>query len=104
MLILAIAASGFSVGKSTLASSNAADEHACCVTRGPDGQSDDKDKNHHNDCGGACLMVCCRTVTAPADPVATSLDEPPVAIRFNLPPLHANDLGEPQSIFHPPRA
>ena len=104
MLILAIAASGLSVGKGALASSNAADEHACCVTTGQDGQSDDKDKKHHNDCGGACLMVCCRTVTAPADPVATSLDDSPVAIRLNLPPLHANDLGEPQSIFHPPRA
>jgi hypothetical protein len=75
-----------------------ADEHSCCKTKH---SPNDKEKKH--DCG-ACLMVCCRIVTAPADPITTSIDESPVAVRILLPPLLADDLGEPQSIFHPPRA
>jgi hypothetical protein len=104
MLILAIAASGFSVGESASAGSANADQHACCAKSDAAGHDQKDDKNHHEDCGGACLMVCCRSVTAPADPVATPLDQSPLAVRIILPPLHANDLGEPQSIFHPPRA
>ncbi len=106
-LILAIATSGFSAGESAAVATAASggDEHACCATTHPAaGHENGDDKNHHNDCGGACLMVCCRTVTVPADPVTTPLDHSTLAVRIVLPPLLANDLGEPQSIFHPPRA
>jgi len=109
MLILAVAASGLTVGQSPRAAASTAgsgDEHACCVKNKYAGheQDQDKQKSHHKDCDGACLMVCCRAVTAPADPIAAPLDESPLAVRLNLPPLLAHDLGEPQSIFHPPRA
>src|SRR5829696_7874998 len=103
ILAFAIAASTFGISKAAaVAAAPAGDEHACCTSPQPPSH-DDKD-DHHKDCGGACHMVCCRAVTAPADPVATPLDVAPVAVRIILPPLLADDLGEPQSIFHPPRA
>ena len=101
ILVLAIGASVVRTGESiATAAAPERDEHACCHSREPAGQQDD---GQHKDCGGACLMTCCRTVTAPADPVATPLDVSHVAVRIVLPPLLADDLGEPQSIFHPPR-
>ena len=107
-LILAIAASGFSAGRSGVAAvasnQNSADEHACC-TKGDAADHDNEKKPNPNDCcGTACLMLCCRTVTPPISTDATLLDVAPLAVRIVLPPLHADDLGEPQSIFHPPRA
>ena len=104
-LILAFAIAASTLGaRETAATAVAAkgDEHACCKSRQP--ASHEKDDSQHNECGGACHMVCCRTVIAPADPIATLLDESPLAVRLVLPPLLADDLGEPQSIFHPPRA
>ena len=98
ILVLAIACSAMGANKMPTVKQSA-DQHACCK---PTKHShDDKEKKH--DCG-KCLMMCCRIVTAPAQPVTTSLDESRVAIRIVLPPLLANSLSEPQSIFHPPRA
>ena len=107
ILALAIAASGFSAGRSSVAAvasnQNAADEHACCTNGDPGGQ-DEKKSDPNDCCGTACLMLCCRTVTPPVNADQTLLDVAPLAARVTLPPLLANDLGEPQAIFHPPRA
>ena len=97
ILVIAIGASAFGAGKMPVVKT--VDEHSCCKTTKD--SPDQKDKKP--DCG-TCLMVCCRIVTAPADPVTTPLVESPLAVRIVLPPLLADDLGEPQSIFHPPRA
>src|SRR5688500_2387376 len=102
ILAFAIAASTLGAGEIAAATASSGDEHACCASREPVSNDNEQD-NHHRDCGGACLMTCCRTVTAPADPVATPLEESLVVVRMILPPLLADDLGEPQSIFHPPR-
>ena len=108
ILAFAIAASTFGAGAgmsaAAVAAADGTDDHSCCMSRDPAQSSDDQRDTPHEDCNGACLMVCCRTVTTPADPVATQLDISPLAVRIVLPPLHANDLREPQSIFHPPRA
>lgn len=96
-LILALAIAASTIGSAEVAAAPEGDEHACCKS-----QESQKEKESH-DCGGACLLTCCRTVTAPADPLTTALDQAPLAIRMVLPPLLADDLGEPQSIFHPPR-
>ena len=96
ILVLAIGCSAMGANKMPVVQK--ADEHSCCKSKDA---SHDKEKKH--DCG-TCLMVCCRIVIAPADPITTPLDESPVAGRIVLPPLLADDLAEPQSIFHPPRA
>ena len=90
ILVLAIAGSAFGAGK--MPAAQKADGHSCCKSK----QSpDQKDQDTKHDCG-TCLMVCCRIVTAPADPVTTPLDESPLAVRIFLPPLLADDVGEPQ--------
>ena len=107
MLILAIAASGLTAGQSARAAastSGTSDDHACCTTDTPASHDNEKEPDPNDCCGSACLMLCCRTVTPPVGTDATLLDVAPLAIRIVLPLLHADDLGEPQSIFHPPRA
>jgi len=96
ILVLAIGASAMGANRMPTAAGKA-DEHSCCKSKD---SSHEKEKK--NDCG-KCLMLCCRIITAPADPVMTPIEESPVAVRIVLPPLLADDLGEPQSIFHPPR-
>ena len=107
ILALAIAASGFSAGRSSGAAvtsnQNSADEHACCTTDNPGGH-DEKKSDPNDCCGTACLMLCCRTGTPPVNADQMLPDVAPLAARVILPPLIADDLGEPQSIFHPPRA
>ena len=100
ILVLAIAASA--MGANKMPALKKVQQPSCCKSH----QSHDQKHNNgnkKNDCG-ACLMVCCRIVTAPVDTITTPLDESPLAARIVLPPLLVNDLGEPQSIFHPPRA
>jgi hypothetical protein len=96
ILVFAIACSA--MGANKMPAVQKADEHSCCKSKD---SSHEKEKKH--DCG-KCLMTCCRIVTAPADPITTPLDVAPVAVRLIIPPLLARDLGEPQAIFHPPRA
>jgi hypothetical protein len=98
ILAFAIAASAMGAGEMAMAKPAQADEHACC--KSPDSQKDQPAE----DCNGVCRMVCCRTVTAPAEPIVMPLDRVGLTVRLILPPLLVNDLGEPQSIFHPPRA
>ncbi|MEA2708841.1 MAG: hypothetical protein QOF78_1442 [Phycisphaerales bacterium] len=95
ILVLAIGASA--MGANRMPAAQKADEHSCCK---PKDASQEKEKKR--DCG-TCLMTCCRIVSAPADPVTTPIDESPVAVRIVIPPALADDLGEPQAIFHPPR-
>lgn len=105
IVAFAIAASTCGAGAARVSAAlDATDERACCASHKPVKSDDGKRDTQDDGCGAACLMVCCRTVTAPADSVATPLDQPLLATRLNLPPLHADDLREPQSIFHPPRA
>jgi hypothetical protein len=99
ILVLAVACSAMGANKMP-AVQKSADPHACCT---PTKHSHDNEKEKKHECG-KCLMMCCRIVTAPAEPITTSLDESAVAERIVLPPLLADNLGEPQSIFHPPRA
>lgn len=99
ILAFAIAASTFGAGNPATAAPS--DQHACCNSSEPINHDNE---DQHKDCGSSCPMTCCRTVTAPADPVATPLDAAPLAVRITLPALLADDLREPQSIFHPPRA
>jgi len=97
-LILVIAIGASAMGANKMPALAKADEHSCCKHKDAS-----RDKETKRDCG-KCLMVCCRIVTAPADPITTPLDVAPLAVRIVLPPLLTPDLGEPQAIFHPPRA
>ena len=97
ILILAVATSAMGAGEMVEFEKQTSMD--CCKSK--DDCRQEKDAGH--DCGGACLMTCCRTLTAPADPVTTPLAESDVSVATVLPPLLVNDLGEPPSIFHPPR-
>jgi hypothetical protein len=99
ILVLAVACSAMGANKMPVVQK--ADEHACCKSKDSSSSSPHENEKKH-DCG-KCLMMCCRIVTAPADPVAAPLEVSPVAVRVVLPPVLADDLSEPQSIFHPPR-
>jgi len=96
ILVLAVACSA--LGAKKMPAVQKADQHSCCKPKQSSHESEKK-----QDCG-TCLMTCCRIVTAPADPITTPLDVSAVAVRIALPPVLADDLSEPQSIFHPPRA
>jgi hypothetical protein len=103
ILVLAVACSAMGANKMPApATAASGDEHACCKAKDSSSPSSHENEKKH-ECG-KCLMVCCRIVTAPADPVAAPLEVSPVAVRIVLLPVLADDLSEPQSIFHPPRA
>ena len=98
ILAFAVAATSLGAGRAILDARQVAD-HGCC-----DSEQQPPQKQDGHDCGGACLMVCCRTVTTPAEPAATPLELADTAAAIALPPALAHELGDPQSIFHPPRA
>ena len=96
ILVLAVACSA--MGANKMPAVQKPGEHSCCK---PKGSSHENEKKR--DCG-TCLMTCCRIVTAPAEPITMPVDVSAVAVRIVLPRVLADDLSEPQSIFHPPRA
>jgi hypothetical protein len=101
-LILVLAVASSAMGANKMPAVQKADEHSCCKSKDSSSPSPHENEKKH-DCG-KCLMVCCRIVTAPADPITTPHEFAPLAVRIVLPPVLAVDLSEPQSIFHPPRA
>ena len=99
ILIFAVAASALGAAPMP-ATKVLADEHSCCKTTVP---ANDKSQQKGEDCG-TCHLACCRMITAPAEPLATLVARADLARDLILPPLVANGLAEPVSIFHPPRA